>query len=235
LTTKAAKEDLPNYPAIKRLAEKHRKALTAALAGAVSGVSAAIDQALRNVPQDASPELVQAAVQGAVLANVKVAPAEPEQVLRLIYQGAVSQGSQAASADVGAEAVLGPRVQQMLNQVGIRIKGINDTTLARIQTALRDGIANNLSAHDIGTVIGQIVDNPTRGDIIASTEANRAYNVAALDTYQASGATGWNWVAYDTACPECLDLESANPHSFDEELTPPDHPNCMCTVEAVTD
>jgi len=235
LTTKAAKEDLPNYPAIKRLAEKHRKALTAALAGAVSGVSAAIDQALRNVPQDASPELVQAAVQGAVLANVKVAPTEPEQVLRLIYQGAVSQGSEAASADVGAEAVLGPRVQQMLNQVGIRIKGINDTTLARIQTALRNGIANNLSAHDIGTVIGQIVDNPTRGDIIASTEANRAYNVAALDTYQASGATGWNWVAYDTACPECLDLESANPHSFDEELTPPDHPNCMCTVEAVAD
>jgi hypothetical protein len=85
----------------------------------------------------------------------------------------------------------------------------------------------------MGTIIGQIVNNPTRGDIIATTEANRAYNVAAVDTYQASGATGWDWVAYDTACDECLNLESANPHSFDEDLTPPDHPNCMCTTSAV--
>lgn len=232
-TTKRRLEDLHNFPAIKALAEKHRKAMTSALAGSVVGVDAAIDQALRNTTPGMSYELVVAAVNGAVNSNISTSSTEAQTVLRSIYEGAVKAGSEEAGRQIGAEAVLGDRVQQMLGQVGIRIKGINDTTLERIRTTLITGVNQGQSARDMGTIIGQIVNNPTRGDIIATTEANRAYNVAAVDTYQASGATGWDWVAYDTACDECLNLESANPHSFDEDLTPPDHPNCMCTTSAV--
>ena len=100
------------------------------------------------------------------------------------------------------------------------------------------------AAPEIGDRIAEFVDglfgrpphlkeleNPvTRGDVIATTEANRAYSLAALDTYQSAGVTQWNWVAYDTACEACLDREANSPYDITDTDCPPEHPNCMCTV-----
>jgi hypothetical protein len=203
----------------------------------------AIDQVFRNVTSTSSPDQIAAVTQGA-MANIAISSAMAEKALQALYEDASKAGADYASGQIGYEAVLGDRVQQMLGQTKQTIKAINDTTLQRIRQAIYNGVTSGKSAAQIGEdlkgVVAGLPGNPkelnnpvTRADVIASTEANRAYNVAALDTYQASGVGGWNWVAYDSACDECLNIEASNPHSFDEELTPPDHPNCMCTVEAV--
>jgi len=79
-----------------------------------------------------------------------------------------------------------------------------------------------------GLPSGQLANAVTRADVIAATEANRAFNIAAVDAYQAGGATGWNWETEPDACEECLAQEDQNPHSFDESADLPAHPNCMC-------
>jgi len=237
-TTKGAKEDMPNYPAIKRLGDKHGPAINAAIKASVTGYELAIDQALRNTPNQASQELILATVQ-ASMGHVRIDPAGLTEQLRLIYEAATQLGGDAAGGFVA-----GARVAALKEGIGNLVKDINETTLLRIRDVIADGVNQRQAAPEIGDRIAEFVDglfgrpphlkeleNPvTRGDVIATTEANRAYSLAALDTYQSAGVTQWNWVAYDTACEACLDREANSPYDITDTDCPPEHPNCMCTV-----
>lgn len=236
---KGAKEDLPNYPAVKHLADKHGQAINAAIKASVKGYELAVDQALRNTPQGASSDLIAATVQ-ASMNHVTIDPASLSDQMAVLYTAATQLGGDAAGGFVS-----GDRVEALKQGIGNLVKDINETTLLRIRDTIAQGVDQRLSASEIGDNIARFVDglfgrpphlkeleNPvTRGDVIAATEANRAYNLAALDTYQSAGATTWNWVAYDTACDACLALEANSPYSIDDTDCPPAHPNCMCTVQ----
>lgn len=213
----------PKLKDIIALAKKHKATIAAALAGSIFGVNKAIEEAI------ASSATLDAAVaaQMAVDAHINFDSKKSIRMLVNVYQDGSSLGQGADPS-----AIVGPRVQQLIDRAGITIKNIDDTTQNRIYTAIRDGVTNGDNHQTISDAVNEIIDDPDRAEIIAATETNRAYNLANLDTAAENGAIGFNWITEPTACIECLTLESANPHDI-SELPPPEHPNCMCWTEDV--
>ena len=224
LLTKRNKEDLTNHPHLSVVANKHKKALLAALG--VSGVERAISQAMRGAKGLTDPSTIKALAMGAALANITTSP-HGVTVLQSIYHDAGTRGSAQAAKDISGSPYLGQGLQSVLNQAGITIKGINDTTVNRIGGAIANGMTNGQSAREIGTAVNAIINDPTRADIIATTEANRAYIAASMDTFAQAGVTSYTWVAYAGACEICVDL--AGPHTIGDPV-PPAHPACQCDV-----
>ena len=213
---------------IKALASKHKTAIASALAASITGVSTAISHAVNTSTMLDAPM----AAKQAVDAYINFDSATSVKTLQSLYTVALDAGANAEAKTLGADAILGPRAQQLIQRAGVTIKGINDTTQNRIYTAIRDGVANG-DAHDsITTAVNAIVDDPDRADIIATTETNRAYQLAAQDVAAGNGAIGFNWITDSDPCPECIELESANPHDI-SELVPPDHPNCPCDTKFI--
>lgn len=213
----------PKLKDIIALAKKHKATIAAALAGSIFGVNKAIEEAI------ASSATLDAAVAAkmAVDAHINFDRKKSVRMLVNVYQDGASLGQGA-----NPSAIVGPRVQQLIERAGITIKNIDDTTQNRIYTAIRDGVTNGDNHQTISDAVNEIIDDPDRAEIIAATETNRAYNLANLDTAAENGAIGFNWITEPTACIECLTLESANPHDI-SELPPPEHPNCMCWTEDV--
>ena len=213
---------------IKALASKHKTAIASALAASITGVSTAISHAVNTSTMlDASM-----AAKQAVDTYINFDSATSVKTLQSLYTVALDAGANAEAKTLGADAILGSRAQQLIQRAGVTIKGINDTTQNRIYTAIRDGVANGDANATITTAVNAIVNDPDRADIIATTETNRAYQLAAQDVAAGNGAIGFNWITDSDPCPECIELESANPHDI-SELVPPDHPNCLCDAEFI--
>lgn len=117
---------------------------------------------------------------------------------------------------------------RLLDDAGVTVKDIADTTLDRMGTLLAQGAASGQSVDAIARSLYDLVDNPDRAYMIANTELARATSAASLDTYQANGVEQWNWLLSPDACPDCQDEQDANPHSLDDD-PPPLHPNCRCS------
>ena len=213
---------------IKALASKHKTAIEAALAASITGVSTAISHAVNTSTMLDAPM----AAKQAVDAYINFDSARSVKTLQSLYTVALEAGSKAEAKTLGADAILGPRAQQLIQRAGVTIKGINDTTQNRIYTAIRDGVANGDAHATITTAVNAIVNDPDRADIIATTETNRAYQLAAQDVAAENGAIGFDWITDSDPCPECIELESANPHDI-SELVPPDHPNCACDTNFI--
>jgi SPP1 gp7 family putative phage head morphogenesis protein len=117
-----------------------------------------------------------------------------------------------------------------LDSLGITLDGIGQTSIDRIGNAIASGVSQGFPARTIARSVNAVIADPVRAMTIAVTESNRAYNMAAVDQYTAAGTKQFEWIAYDTACPECASLEGAHDLS---DTVPPAHPNCRCTVAAV--
>ena len=117
-----------------------------------------------------------------------------------------------------------------LDSLGITLDGIGQTSIDRIGNAIASGVSQGFPARTIASSVNAIIADPVRAMTIAVTESNRAYNLASVDQYAASGTKQFEWIAYDTACPECAALEGV--HDLSDDV-PPEHPNCRCTVAAV--
>ena len=234
LVTKRQMNELPSYPEVEAVSKKHTKAMGIALAAGVVGIGAAIAQALRAVPKPLEDVAhMKAVAQGAVKSNISMSNAKATNVLKDIYTAGGTAGAKDAARIVRSDAVLAGRgLQSLLDKAGITIQGINQTTMTRISDSLFLGISQGMSARDIGTAIDLIINDPSRADIIAVTETNRAYNASAVETYQSAGIEQFDWLAYDGACEECLAQEEQNPHDITDDY-PPEHPSCRCTVAAV--
>ena len=213
---------------IKVLASKHKTAIQSALAASITGVGTAISHAVNSSAMLDAP----VAAKQAVDAYINFDSARSVKTLQSLYTVALDAGAQAEAKTLGADAILGARAQQLIQRAGVTIKGINDTTQNRIYTAIRDGVANG-DAHDtITAVVDAIINDSSRADIIAETETNRAYQLAAQDVASENGAVGFNWITDSDPCVECIELASANPHDI-SELVPPDHPSCLCDAEFI--
>lgn len=102
-------------------------------------------------------------------------------------------------------------------------------TRSRIETALRDAIANGESESDLQASLNAIIDDEARAAVIAKTELAAAYN----------RGTAENWAALDVGEVEILDNEGpnscdacgeANGQTWsiaDYMANPTEHPNCV--------
>jgi SPP1 gp7 family putative phage head morphogenesis protein len=236
LVTKRKVSDLPNYHALTVLEEQHRKSIQIALAESITGAKAAVEQAVASAPPVGThSSAIKMLVRQAIQHNVKVSTDESMKALTSLYQEAANHGSKNALSQVtmGKAGVTdGANMKDLLAKRGVTLNGINDTTISRISNTISIGIDNGSSASDIGVAVDSIINDVSRAAIIAVTESNRAYNAAAVDTYVSAGVEQFDWLAYDTACEECLALEEANPHEITDDV-PPEHPSCRCTVAAV--
>lgn len=120
-------------------------------------------------------------------------------------------------------------LKDLLDQVNLTIRGIDDTTMNRLGNILSEGLAAGNGPDDIARDMRDYVGDPARAEMIATTEANRAQTDATSDQLQEMGFSQFDWLAYDGACEECLDLEDNNPWDMDSDQ-PPDHPNCRCSI-----
>ncbi|HOX21955.1 MAG TPA: hypothetical protein PLL10_00710, partial [Elusimicrobiales bacterium] len=83
----------------------------------------------------------------------------------------------------------------------------------------------------------RVIGKDILAEVIARTEANRAYNAGNLDALKQAGVEKVQWLLASDACKECADLAEAAPGqklgkimALDEAVdTLPAHPNCRCT------
>jgi len=232
--TKRKAEDLPGYEARVKNEKKHHAAILSALGAGVKGVKKAIDQTLASVHVAGNADAILSATNLAVAQNVTLDSAPMAKALEALIKDAGQLGNIGGSAQVQRIPLtkIGDQLQSRLLNIDAVTKGIGQTSLTRIRTAIVDGVANGSSASDIADQINAVIADPYRADMIAITETNTAYNAGALDTYTEAGLTDWYWLAYDDACQICLDAEAANPHPIDDTDVPSDssHPNCRCTI-----
>jgi SPP1 gp7 family putative phage head morphogenesis protein len=134
----------------------------------------------------------------------------------------------AAAADL-LSGVEGNGLRALLSDAGLTIKSVADTRLEQLGAALARGAASGASADDIAAAITDILDNPDRAEMIATTELNRAVSTASLDSYGANGIERWDWLAEADAEEECADLALGGPYGLGDD-TPPAHPHCRCSV-----
>lgn len=120
--------------------------------------------------------------------------------------------------------------QELLGSISI--KGMDDTLLSRMGTALAEGAARGDSVDTIARSLGSIVDDPKRAYTIANTELARAISAASNATYLANGIRQWNWLLSPGACPLCQDKAAADPHDMGDPY-PPAHPHCRCSSSPV--
>lgn len=114
----------------------------------------------------------------------------------------------------------------------ISIKGMDDTTLGRMGTALAEGAERGDSVDAIARSLGDIVSDPKRAYMIADTELARAVSAASQATYQINGVRQWTWLLSPGACPLCQDKEAAGPFDTGDPY-PPAHPHCRCSSAPV--
>jgi hypothetical protein len=213
-----------NLEYVVRIAAQHHQAIVDGLS-AMTGVSAAIAASLGGQP-----------VATAVTANVAFPSSDLQATLTALYGDAQQAATAVASDHVDGVSSAGLRLQALLAQVPARIKGLEDTTISRVETAVSDGVANGESAVAIESrvrdaVLGDMTTN--QASVVAMTEANRGYNAAYLDAVSSAGVSEVNWVCEDGACEICLGKEDANPYDLASATGMPAHPNCMCTWESV--
>lgn len=137
-----------------------------------------------------------------------------------------------------AAALLDPPdgLRRLLQQRGIVIQGVTNTTLNQIGTALADGLKEGSTSKEIADDISYIIGNDDRALTIAQTEMSRAVVQSSKDLYIDSGIEKIQYLVADP-CEECAENENASPIDIGEEWPngdPPVHPNCMCDIAPYT-
>lgn len=123
---------------------------------------------------------------------------------------------------------------RLLDDAGVSIRGITDTTVRRLGERIADGLEAGHGPDRIARDCADILDDPARALRVAHTETARAMTRATLMQYEAAGITRWDWIASDGACPACAAREQGGPYGLTEPA-PPLHPSCRCTARPADD
>lgn len=123
--------------------------------------------------------------------------------------------------------------QRLLDDAGVTIQGIVDTTYDRLGTMLADGIASGDSIDSIAGDLFDVLGDPERAFQIADTEVARAMTASSIDSYTENGVVLFDWLDSPDACPECVELAGGGPYTVGTDDTPPAHPSCRCSVSPV--
>ena len=155
-----------------------------------------------------------------------VAPDETGRLITTVNWDAWAPGDTAA-----AEQAADGGLRALLDQAGVTIKSIVDTSLDQAGNVIADGLARGDTIDTIAHALGDVVASPSRAEMIAHTETARAQSAASLDIYRQSGIAEWDLLPAAGACPVCLAVAAANPHPVtDASDSPPVHPRCRCAA-----
>jgi SPP1 gp7 family putative phage head morphogenesis protein len=135
----------------------------------------------------------------------------------------------------------GSGLEALLNESGVTIRSIAATRLKTLGRVLAEGAERGDSPTTIGKAIESLLSNPTRAEMIATTELTRAVSQASLNTYLANGIERieWDSAGDGRVCPICQTNQDAGSRrpgdSFPSgQTSPPGHPWCRCALVPVT-
>lgn len=123
----------------------------------------------------------------------------------------------------------------LLDNRGVTIQGINNTTLDRIGTILARALSKGWTPNEIKDQIADTIDDDSdRALTIAQTEMSRAVTVASRQLYEESGVELVEWLVADP-CDLCEENADVSPIGIGEtfpsgDTEPPAHPNCVCDL-----
>lgn len=128
----------------------------------------------------------------------------------------------------------------LLDDAGVTIKGLDETTIELLGDTLGEGMSNGEAIRDLASRVVDVVGDESRGEIIARTESARASSVASMDTYRANDVGQKEWLVDGDPCQVCLDNADDSPVAIDDvfgsgDSEPPAHPNCECAILPVLD
>ena len=123
-----------------------------------------------------------------------------------------------------------------LATTNMRIMEVYQRTAATVATSLEQG--NTLD--QLSQALGFIFNDPARAQMIAASEASRAYHGGQMITAEESGEVyGKTWLASSDACDACLALNGVTvpldkpfvvkSGRYGVVMSPPLHPHCMCS------
>lgn len=133
-----------------------------------------------------------------------------------------------------ADSLAGVAWREAIRDAGIRLEGIDDTTLTRMGAILEAAVGRGATVDETAKAIDVFLGDPSRAEMIAHTEIARLATNSSLAVYRAYGATQWDWVVSAGACPFCLNEASKNPRNMGDP-TPPGHPRCRCAASPHTE
>jgi len=123
-------------------------------------------------------------------------------------------------------------LKRLLDERGVKIQGITNTTLNRIGTALAEGLLRGATRKDIADDLSYIIGDDERALSIAGTEMSSAVVQASKELYAESGVEQIEYLVADP-CDDCFENENASPIDIGDQWPngdPPVHPNCMCDI-----
>jgi SPP1 gp7 family putative phage head morphogenesis protein len=149
-----------------------------------------------------------------------------------IGEKAFEEVSKAAGIDASFNFVHSGVKDDLANDAGLRVKGIEETTRKMLAKTLSEAYENGELTDSWLKRIGSVMDMPDwRSEMIARTEISFAFNKSKLAGYKESGVNQVKWIAIidNRTCPVC---SSRDGQIYDLDSVPaiPAHPRCRCTT-----
>lgn len=134
-----------------------------------------------------------------------------------------------------------PFVQEFLDDLGLLIRGIAETTRTRVQEIIGDAARVGWGAEEIAARMEEAgLFGIERARTIAVTETARAYSLGSIAAWRASGVVDrMEWLLESDACDVCRSIADNNRIVLLGELFadgikhPPAHPMCRCALAGV--
>lgn len=211
--------------------------LSVALKAAFDDAAAALPADVSKLDEDADylatfRKIVGAALQAGLSMAAKHGVHEAQNVDGFIAKAAGAPP--AAAVGIDWELVNDAAVAWAEDYANELLDDLTETTVGRIQQAVADWAGSGDPLGDLGDAINDLIADPRRADLIAATEATRAFAEGNVKAWGAQGVEGAKWMtAEDTiVCPTCRDLEGQT-FTLDEIEPPPAHPGCRCYLQPV--
>lgn len=184
----------------------------------------------------------QAAINAKVLVTAKaISDAETKLLIKITFNHIVEAqqaGAMAAEADAGAASDLAATDLSTTIEKAARdhvdklIKGLNDTTIGKIQNSIADSLAQGNTVQQAQDALSDLVNDPDRAHLIATTESVNAYGQGTLTYGIQSGATTKTWETQYDPCPICEDNADDGDIDINDSFSsgddaPSAHPNAI--------
>lgn len=114
------------------------------------------------------------------------------ELMNLFYQTAGKRAFAGVTTITGVSldfSLANPNIQRLIDDLGTRIVGINETTRLKVSKLITDAMTEGLSPPQIADQITELFDGFSKGraGVVARTESQVAYNLASQMGYQESG------------------------------------------------
>jgi ADP-ribose pyrophosphatase YjhB (NUDIX family) len=162
-----------------------------------------------------------------------------EDVITRLYKDAMREGTREAQKTLVVKAwhpgkgqkFSSPKLEDLLRNAGVVVRGIAETEVKRIGEAIQRGLEEDWTLDQITAAVDAIVHDPDRAMMIAETEYSRAATAAHREVYVRNGVTHVQWLHKPGACEACMENARVSPIPITSTWPSGDvpvHPWCRC-------